>query len=119
MRQMELSRLVLARLSPRLNELTVLAETMYAAVSVAVGHIEVTGGPRHQLGGMIERPRRAQWQVVPVLATGIGVLAARPQLLDQLAIERVDHRHIVGLVGQVNQIVDDSETVGTLELSGP
>src|SRR5207244_3840790 len=60
---------------------------------------------------------RAQGKVVPVLATRIGMLSARAQLLEQLAFERVDHRHVIRLVGGVDQVPDDFETVRTLEFS--
>src|SRR5690242_4213459 len=41
--------------------------------------------------------------------------SARADLLDQLAVEREDHRHRIRLVGDIGAITDDLESVSALE----
>src|SRR5687768_10098362 len=98
---MKIPRRSLSGLAPRLNQLAIPAETVHAAVLITVGHVEIAGGPRHHLRGMIERAGCPQGKGVPVLATRIGMLSARAYLLEQPALERVDHRHVIRLVGHV------------------
>ena len=64
---------------------------------------------------MIKRPRRAQRQNLPVFTAGIGMLSARADLTNQLAVEAVDQRHVVRLIGQVDHVVHDLEAMRALE----
>src|SRR2546425_1173369 len=57
-RQVELAR-AMTRRAPRFDQPTVARETVHAGVAVAVGHVDVAIGGRHQLGRVVERPGRA------------------------------------------------------------
>ena len=69
----------------------------------------------HQFRRVVERPRCAQRQDVPVFAARVGMLAARADLFHQFAIEGVNQSDVVVLIGGVNHIVDDLEAVRALE----
>src|SRR5262249_59941326 len=74
-------------------------------------------GPRHHLRRMIERAGRAQGELVPVLATGIGMLSTRAELSYELPLERIDLRDAIHLVREVRDVAGNLEAMGALELS--
>jgi hypothetical protein len=98
-----------------LNQLAILAETVHAAVAIAIGHIQIARWAGHQFGRVVERPRRAQRQDAPVFTAGIGMLAARAKLFQELAVKGVNLRYVVCLIGEVNHVVHNLESMRAFE----
>ena len=85
---------------------------MDAGVAVAVGDVELAGGRRHQLGGVVEGAGGAGNEVAGDLAAGVGVAPVAAQHLHRLAVEGVDQAGGGVAVGDVDHVVLNVEAVG-------
>ena len=111
-RQVEMSRFRLARLAPRGNQLTLGGKAMHPAVAVAVGDIQIPGRARRHFRRIVKGAGRARHQIPRLFTTGIGVDAPVANNLQGLAIQGELHRHLVGAVGDIDEVILNGDAVG-------
>jgi len=74
--QMEMASLLLAGLSPRLQELPVSAETVNSCITVAIGHVNIPRRAGSHLSAVIKGPGRPWHQIPRIFTSGVGVHAS-------------------------------------------
>src|SRR5215475_8302902 len=110
-RQVELAGCGLAWLAPGVDELAVARKAVHPGVAVAIGDVEITGGARHELGGIVKGPSRPRHQVAGLFTASVRMHATLPDHLQGLAIQGEGHSDGVRPIGDIDDVVDNGHPV--------